>query len=229
MALFLEHQAEGLPELKHTGAPQMFYRWHGSVWSRYPLPVKIVPEGAVLRQKNAYVSIPFLTSDGPSSLETLRRCLVKPLVVSAGAVTTEKKVSAANEQQRLLTNRLARPGEAGDSPIPKLQIWDALRDCKDAQLYTADISIVELGLIYDVRVRGDVVTVVMAMPHRGRPMIGYFTDGSISVHPTFSLPVRERLMRIKGVKQVVVEQTWEPGWNSNRVTIQGRKKLGLGE
>ena len=229
MALFLEHQAEGLPELKHTGAPQMFYRWHGSVWSRYPLPVKIVPEGAVLRQKNAYVSIPFLPSDGPSSLETLRRCLVKPLVVTAGPVTTEKKVSAAHEQQRLLTNRLARPGEAGDSPIPKLQIWDALRDCKDAQLYTADISIVELGLIYDVRVRGDVVTVVMAMPHRGRPMIGYFTDGSISVHPTFSLPVRERLMRIKGVKQVVVEQTWEPGWNSNRVTIQGRKKLGLGE
>src|SRR5206468_1103930 len=37
--------------------------------------------------------------------------------------------------------------------------------CKDAQLYTADINVVDLGLVYDVRVRGDVVTVVMAMPH----------------------------------------------------------------
>ena len=119
------------------------------------------------------------------------------------------------------------PGEAGDSTISKPVIWDALRDCKDAQLYTADISIVDLGLVYDVSVRGDVVTIVMAMPHRGRPMVGYFTDGSISVHPTFSLPVRERLMRIKGVKQVVVEQAWEPAWNSNRVTNSGRTKLGL--
>ena len=51
VALFVDHHAEGLPELKHTGTPQMFYRWHGPVWSRYPLPVKVVPEGAVLKQK----------------------------------------------------------------------------------------------------------------------------------------------------------------------------------
>ena len=37
MALFLEHKAEGFPELKHPGAPTMFYRWHVSVWSRASL------------------------------------------------------------------------------------------------------------------------------------------------------------------------------------------------
>jgi metal-sulfur cluster biosynthetic enzyme len=26
---------------------------------------------------------------------------------------------------------------------------------------------------------------------------------------------------------VLVEQTWDPGWNSNRLTEEGRKKLGL--
>ena len=109
----------------------------------------------------------------------------------------------------------------------KSAIWQALRDCKDAQLYTADIDVVELGLVYDVRIRGDVVTLVMAMPHRGRPRLGYFIDGSISVHPTLSVPIRERLMNVPGVKQVVFEQTWEPGWNSNRLTEDGRRKLGL--
>jgi metal-sulfur cluster biosynthetic enzyme len=104
-----------------------------------------------------------------------------------------------------------------------------LRDCKDAQLYTADIDVVDLGLVYDLRVRGPVVTVIMAMPHRGRPLLGYFIDGSISVHPTLSLPVRERLLKIPGVKQVVVEQTWSPGWSSNRLSDGGRKKLGLDE
>lgn len=194
------------------------------------MPVTTVPEGAVLRQKNAYLTIPFTPTEGKATIETLRRCMLNPLAVSANPTwEIPKQHSLANSasKQRGPTSRLARPGEAGDAPIPKRVIWEALRDCKDAQLYTADINVVDLGLVYDVRIRGDVVTVVMAMPHRGRSRLGYFIDGSISVHPTRSLPVRERLMKIPGVRQVVVQQTWEPGWSSNRLTNVGRMKLGL--
>jgi len=99
----------------------------------------------------------------------------------------------------------ARPGEAGDSAIPKKAIWEALRDCKDEQLYNSDLSVVDLGLVYDVRVRAETVYLVMAMPNRGRP----------------------RLMRNPGVRKVVFEQTWEPGWSSNRLTEEGRRKLGV--
>lgn len=222
IALFLEHRAEGLPELKHSGSPNLSYRWHGQLWSRYPLPGRHLPAGAVLHEKNAYVTLPFTAAEsaGPLMIEELRRQLANPLVASAGVLP--KEIGA-----RPLAGRLARPGESGDSPIPKQSLWDALRDCKDAQLYTADINVVELGLVRDVRVQGDVVTIVMVMPFRGRPRLGYFTHGSISVHPTFSLPVRERLMKVPGVRQVVVEQTWEPGWSSNQVTAGGRGKLGL--
>ncbi len=220
IAFFLEHTAKGLPELRHSGAPTLSYRWHGQLWSRSPLPGKHVPAGAVLHEKNAYVALPFTVAEGPRMIEELRRRLVHPLVASAAAVP---KDGIAKES----VGRLARPGEAGDSPIPKEALWDALRDCKDAQLYKADINVVDLGLVYDIRVRGDVVHVVMAMPHRGRPRLGYFTNGSISVHPTPSLPVRERLMKVPGVRMVVVEQTWEPGWSSNRLTNVGRGKLGL--
>jgi metal-sulfur cluster biosynthetic enzyme len=216
VALFLEHKAEGLPELKHTGSPNLFYRWHGNVWSRYPLPVKQVPAGAVLYQKNAYAAIPFTAADGPRMLEELRRRLVNPLAASAGHVPKDAAAETC-------PGRLARPGEAGDSPIPKKALWEALRDCKDEQLYVADINVVDLGLVYDLRVRGDVVHVVMAMPHRGRPRLGYFTYGSGG----HSMPVQQRLLKVPGVKNVVVEQTWEPGWSSNRLTDQGRRKLGL--
>jgi len=198
-----------------------YYRWHGAVWSRYPLPVKQIPKGAELQQKNAYVSIPFTLKDGTAQIEQLRRCLMTPLRVSAGSSTEQAK-----PDHRPTSGQLARPGESGDLTL-KTAIWEALRDCKDAQLYTADINVVELGLVNDVRVRGDVVTLVMSMPHRGRPVLGYFVDGSISVHPTLSVPVRERVMQVPGVRQVVVEQTWEPGWDSNRLTPEGRKKLGL--
>jgi metal-sulfur cluster biosynthetic enzyme len=153
--------------------------------------------------------------------------MMSPLLILPGEekLSNEPNQTAATPEQP--SNRLARIGESGNSSISKQDIWNALRDCKDAQLYTADINVVELGLVDDVRVRGDVVTVVMSMPHRGRARIGYFIDGSISVHPTLSVPVRERLMQIPGVRQVVAEQTWHPAWNSNRVTIDGRRKLGL--
>lgn len=228
VSLFLDHSAEGLPELKHTGVPTMYYRWHGSVWSRYPLPLKDVPAGAILRQKNAYISIPFSAADGPPSIEKMRRCMMNPLMIMSNedALPNDTNEFAAAAQS---SSRLARHGETGGSTISKREIWTALKDCKDAQLYNADINVVELGLVYDVRVRGDVVTLVMCMPHRGRTRLGYFIDGSISVHPTLSVPVRERLMQIPGVRQVVVAQAWHPAWNSNRVTADGRKKLGLPE
>ncbi|MSU36427.1 MAG: hypothetical protein EXS36_15290 [Pedosphaera sp.] len=222
IGLFLEHRADGLPALKHTGVPMLYYRWHGNVWSRYPLPGKRMPAGAVLHQKNAYTVLPFTEPDGVRRIESLRRQLVHPLVVVAG-----EDRPGAGEKASFAAGRLARAGEAGESPISKKALWTALRDCKDAQLYTADINVVDLGLIYDLRVRGDVVQVVMAMPHRGRPLMGYFTQGSISVHPTLSLPIRERLMKIPGVGKVVFEQSWEPGWSSNHLTDEGRRKLGL--
>ena len=227
VSLLLDHSAEGLPDLKHTGVPTMYYRWHGAVWSRYPLPVKDVPAGAILRQKNAYISIPFTATDGPPVIEKMRRCMLSPLLILPGEEMLSNKSNQTSATPDQPSNRLARIGESGNSSISKQDIWKALRDCKDAQLYTADINVVELGLVDDVRVRGDVVTVVMSMPHRGRTRLGYFIDGSISVHPTLSVPVRERLMQIPGVRQVVAEQIWHPAWNSNRVTIDGRRKLGL--
>lgn len=215
VGLFLEHRGEGLPELKHNANPLEFYRWHGPCWSRYPLPGKSMPAGAVLHQKNAYSVIPFDTADGLKRLEDLRHRLVNPYVAARGTLSTAGAAATPG--------RLARAGEAGDSPISKRAIWDALATCKDEQLYVTDASVVDLGLVYDVRVRGDVVHVVMTMPHRGRPRLGFFTYGSGGN----STPVRTQVMKVPGVSKVVVEQTWEPGWSSNRLSELGRKKLGI--
>ncbi len=216
VGLFLDHHGDGLPPLKHNANPLMFYRWHGQCWSRYPLPGKIMPAGAVLHQKNAYAAIPYDNAEGPKRLEDLRRRLVSPYTISPGVLTG---ANAASEQP----GRLARAGEAGDSPISKKALWEALQRCKDEQLYVTDTNVVDLGLVYDIRVRGDVVHLIMAMPHRGRPRLGFFTYGSGGN----ATPVRLELMKVPGVSKVVVEQTWEPGWNSNRITATGRRKLGL--
>ena len=81
----------------------------------------------------------------------------------------------------------------------------------------------DLGLVHDIRVRGDTVHVIMSMPHRGRPRLGFFTFGSGGN----SKPVEPQLLKVPGVKHVVVEQVWDPAWSSNRLTNEGRRKLGL--
>ena len=123
--------------------------------------------------------------------------------------------------------RLARVSEAQDSPINKALIWEALGLVKDPQLYKADISIVDLGLVYDVAVRGSVVTVTLSMPHRGRPLGAYFTHSSNVVHATVSKTMMEAVYAVPGVRKVIMEQTWYPLWNVNLLTDAGRLKLQL--
>lgn len=222
MGLYLEHYAEGrTAELIHDGAPLMYYKWHGTTWQRYPVERdKIVKEGTVLHQKNAYLTIPFTKEDGPAKIETLRTELMNPLTVSA---SQQSQFVSTNESK----TKLARQSEAGDSPIPKSLIWKALRDVKDPQFYKSDISIVDLGLVYDVTVRGNVVKVLIAMPHRGRPLGTYFAYGSNVVHPTVSKNILTAVYEVPGVRKVIMEQTWYPGWSSNLLTDEGRKKLGI--
>ena len=217
LALFLDHSSQGMAPLEHTGAPLFYYKWHGHVWSRAMLYNAVLPAGAVLHQKNAYLTMPFPEQGGAEGVERLRHALMNPLAASAASLPAGFRAAPAN------AGRLARPGEAGDSPIPKQLLWEALGGCLDEQLYAAKPSIVELGLVYDVRVSGDFVHVVMAMPHRGRPRVGYFSYGSGGN----STPVRDRLLKVPGVRKVVVEQTWEPHWNANLLTDEGRRKLGI--
>src|SRR5690606_5193611 len=153
-------------------------------------------------------------------VEALRRELMNPLVPSPSDIPHNIRT----EKQEI---RLARRGEAGDSPLDKQLLWEALKSCIDQQLYIADINIVELGYVYDVVVQGDVVNVVMTMPHRGRPLSSFFIWGSSVVHRTVSKTIVGALKDVPGVRKVVVEQTWYPEWNSNRISEEGRKKLGL--
>lgn len=217
IGLFLEHTAENVQGLTHTGAPLFYYKWHGHVWSRALFQGATLPAGTVLRQKNAYLTSPFSGKD-TAAVETMRHQLTNPLLVSSASVPGGMRAAVP-------AGRLGRPGEAGDSPISKQALWAALSHCRDEQLYGAQPSVVDLGLVYDVRVRGDVVHVVMAMPHRGRPLSGYFSYGSGGN----STPIRDQLLKVPGVRKVVVEQTWEPHWSVNRVTDEGRRRLGMPE
>ncbi len=78
IGLFLEHEAENMPPLKHTGAPILSYRWHGPVWSRALYQNASLRAGGVLKQKNAYLVLPFAEQQGAEIVERYRHGSVEP-------------------------------------------------------------------------------------------------------------------------------------------------------
>ncbi|MGE4001019.1 MAG: metal-sulfur cluster assembly factor [Planctomycetaceae bacterium] len=216
LALRLDHSAEGFDGIHHDGVPTLHYHGHGQLWSRYPAQQTTLKAGVSMRQKNAYLVSPYPAEGAATEIETLRHQLLHPLEVRAEALTNVSKARA--------TGRLARDGETSETAPLKADIWITLNEVKDEQLYNLEAGIVDLGYVYDVRVRSGVVTVVLTMPHRGRPVYDFLvTQGGGRVEPG----IRERLLKLKRVSDVVVEFTWNPAWTPARLNSTGRRALGL--
>ena len=94
------------------------------------------------------------------------------------------------------------------------QIYEVLRNCYDPEI---PVNLVDLGLIYDVKVDDDNVNVVMTLTARGCP-----------AHSFISEQVRERVAKIEGVKSANVQVVWDPPWNISRLSDAARKQLGMG-
>jgi metal-sulfur cluster biosynthetic enzyme len=215
IALWLEHEAKGF-DPAHSGPPTLHYDGHGQLWSRYPAEKARLKAGTMFRQRNAYLVAPF---DGPNAegqVERLRHQLLNPLEIRAGEVP---RTAAAGTGAAL-----ARPGETRETAPLKQAIWKALAEVRDEQLYKIDSNIVDLGYVYDVRARDGVVSILVTMPHRGRPVYEFLVNaGGGRVEPG----IRERVLAIPGVRDVVVEFTWNPPWTADRLSDAARRAFGL--
>jgi ring-1,2-phenylacetyl-CoA epoxidase subunit PaaD len=91
------------------------------------------------------------------------------------------------------------------------QILAALQDVKDPEIPA--VSIVEMGLIADVRVEGESVRVKITPTFAGCPAVEVMRVES------------ERRIRALGAEDVRVDITFDPPWNSDRISAEGRRKL----
>jgi len=84
------------------------------------------------------------------------------------------------------------------------QVTEALREVFDPEL---GMSVVDLGLIYDVRIEGDRIDIIMTLTAEGCPL-----------HDAMSEWVRQAVGTIPGVKAVAVAITFDPPWTPDRLT-----------
>jgi ring-1,2-phenylacetyl-CoA epoxidase subunit PaaD len=91
------------------------------------------------------------------------------------------------------------------------QILAALHAVKDPEIPA--ISIVELGLIAEVRVEEERVRVKITPTFAGCPAVEVMRAEA------------EKRIRALGIEDVRVELTFDPPWDSNRISPEGRRKL----
>jgi metal-sulfur cluster biosynthetic enzyme len=105
--------------------------------------------------------------------------------------------------------------------VTQEDVISALKECYDPEI---PVNIVDLGLIYEVRVKptevpnlqGEDVEVEMTLTAPGCPSHGYITE-----------QVQQRLLRMTGVSNATVNIVWYPQWTPERLSPEARKQLGI--
>lgn len=98
--------------------------------------------------------------------------------------------------------------------INKKLLLNQLKNVPDPEL---NISIVDLGLIYDVKAdKKGSVSVIMTLTTMGCPLFDLIAE-----------PLKSELMKIKGVKDVSVELTFDPPWTPEKMSKEAKVKLGF--
>jgi metal-sulfur cluster biosynthetic enzyme len=102
----------------------------------------------------------------------------------------------------------------GDEPPPSAdQVKLALRKVKDPEL---NLNIVDLGLVYDIRVDGADVQIDMTLTSPGCP-----------AGPQIMTDVERAAQAIPGVSHVGINLIWTPFWTPDRIEPRVRAYMGL--
>lgn len=105
-----------------------------------------------------------------------------------------------------------KESKSENSVLTKEQIYEALKDVYDPEI---PVSIVDLGLVYDVAIVDDWVGVKMTLTAPGCGLSGMIGN-----------MVRQRLTQLPGVNDADVRIVWQPQWDPSMMSEEAKKKLG---
>jgi len=101
------------------------------------------------------------------------------------------------------------------APLTEERVMDALSEVIDPEL---DINLVDLGLIYSVTINEEnEVHVLMTLTTMGCPM-----------GESIAKSCEQAVLGMEGVKDALIEVTFEPPWNINMMSDFAKDRLGLG-
>jgi len=107
---------------------------------------------------------------------------------------------------------------ATEKTVPPERVWEALKECYDPEI---PVNIVELGLVYELRVEEEVAgeaNVYIRMT---------LTAPGCGMGPMIAADVKRRVAQIPGVKNVLVELVFDPIWNTSMMSEAAKLMLNI--
>jgi metal-sulfur cluster biosynthetic enzyme len=141
----------------------------------------------------------------------------RELPVSSAGADTAPHVGAETSAERTGADEAAA-GPAGgadqaEGELSEDQVKIALRRVKDPEL---NLNILDLGLVYEIRVDGNAVAIDMTLTSPGCPS-----------GPEIMTDAERHLKAIPGVGDVAVNLVWSPFWSPDRIEPRVRAYLGF--
>jgi probable FeS assembly SUF system protein SufT len=98
------------------------------------------------------------------------------------------------------------------------QVWEQLKTCYDPEI---PVNIVDLGLVYNMELSelpDNAYKVDMKMT---------LTAQGCGMGKMIAADAQAKLSRLPGIKAANVEIVWNPPWNRDMISPEGKKKLGI--
>lgn len=113
----------------------------------------------------------------------------------------------------------AAENDFGDTPFSEDLVWEAMKGCFDPEI---PVNIVDLGLIYDLRLEG---------PDGAGKYDAYvkmtLTAQGCGMGPVIAEDAKTRIEALPAVSKAQVDIVWDPPWTPHMISDEGRTKLGL--
>jgi len=97
--------------------------------------------------------------------------------------------------------------------INKDEIISVLKECYDPEI---PIDLWNLGLIYDIKIKNNDIDIIMSLTTPGCTMGQYMADD-----------IKIKLEENENIENVNVQVVFDPPWEPEMMTDEGRKKLGF--
>ena len=143
-----------------------------------------------------------------------RESPVNSPVDDAGAPTAHRGAAADHHDPATDSAAAAAPSASpAEGELTEDQVKIALRRVKDPEL---NMNILDLGLVYEIRVNGNDVAIDMSLTSPGCPS-----------GPEIMSDAERHLRALPGVGDVAVNLVWSPFWSPDRIEPRVRAYLGF--
>ena len=126
----------------------------------------------------------------------------------------ESDVFLRHRTGELPQNLISTVHISGGGMLTREAVVDALRECYDPEI---PVNIVDLGLVYEIRVNDSQIEVDFTLTAPGCGMAYSIRDD-----------IHAKLSALEGVGDVKVNIVWEPLWTPDRMSDDAKKALGFG-